>query len=296
MTNKDIIYVNGDSFTEGCEISHHLASFSKKFYSINEIREHFKTGTIATLQRKHWNLYHLFFKKNKDISLSQKMMDYQFNNRWSKRLEKKLNRKVFNLSSSGGSSMQAITYKTLTDLYSLTVQGYNITDIIIQLTSSSRYSFFKNTLPEEEPPLDPSIPIIERQKYNIISANPHSKTYSKFAESIFIEEQGYSFLRYIFEVYTLVNSIKANYNSRIILLDSMFYRPTCLDIQPTSLDHLIDKNHFLFNFKEQLDKDVELSMIECIDHDEPDTMTMGGHFTSKVHDIFAEKISNRYFK
>jgi hypothetical protein len=53
-------------------------------------------------------------------------------------------------------------------------------------------------------------------------------------------------------------------------------------------------NHII-KFKKQLDQDIKLSMLECVEPSEPDTITTGLHFTAKVHRRFAELIAETYF-
>jgi len=291
--DKNIIYVNGDSFTQGCDVEYHLRPDFKKNFSINEILSMpFKQ---AVDDQKAVMAEHAQWNKNNPTE-HKKLLEYQKEMRWSSRLEKILNRPVFNISSQGGSSMYAISYRTIADVIALKKAGYNITDIIIQITSAGRFSFFKNTLDFEEPIYDQQKTMIK--KYNMVSftVGTSVKEYQRMIEGIVMNETfEYSEYRLLHDLLMFKHALISLTGARVIFVDSVFFKKT-VGHKLFTFDNceLPEDNHVL-EFKKQLDDEIELNMMECVDPDEPDTMTTGLHFTAKVHDIFAKKIAERYF-
>jgi len=294
IQGKDIIYVNGDSFAQGCDIADHLYPGFKKNFSLNELRS--KPIQQALDDQFDSIKYKNKFQTENYVSYLG-FLAYERNFRWSSRLEAILNKPVMNISSHGGSSMYAIAYRTISDVIHLQNSGYNITDVIIQITSGSRHSIFKNTELHEQP----SGPGQYRHsKYNIISFNRNTvdkDQYVELAEQLSLHEQPeFTEYRALHDLLMLKSSLASLTKARIILVDSVFYKQTIGEVKLFELDKILEENSHIVQFKKQLDQEIELSMLECIDPDEPDTMTAGMHFTAKVHDIFANKIAERYFQ
>jgi hypothetical protein len=287
---KDVIYVNGDSFTEGCDIADHLYPNFKKNYSSNELlsipfRQAIQ-NQINSIQEK------AEFSQKHPVEDSG-FIAYQRTLRWSSVLQTILNKPVLNLSSRGGSSMYAIAYKTIADVVALKDQGYNITDIIIQITAGGRFDIFKNTEDYEEPPGLSNI-----LRYNITSANRHMSEYKDMMEQILSHETfEYNDYRVLHDLFMLKHALIALTNARIIFVDSLFYKKTISGDKFFTLNHCnVSNDMHIVKFKKQLDQEIELSMLECVEPDEPETMTTGMHFTAKVHDRFAKRIAERYFQ
>ena len=292
--DKNIIYVNGDSFTQGCDVEYHLRPNFKKYFSINEILSMPIKQAVAN--QKAIIEEHAQWNKNNPIE-HKKLMEYQKEMRWSSRLEKILNRPVFNISLQGGSSMYAISYRTIADVIALKKAGYNITDVIIQITSAGRFSFFKNTLDFEEPSHDCQKTMIK--KYNMVSFTVGTgvEEYKRMMEGIVMNETfEYSEYRLLHDLLMFKHALISLTGARVIFVDSVFYRKTVGDKLFTFNNCELPENNHVLEFRKQLDDDIELSMIESVDPDEPDTMTAGLHFTAKVHDKFAEQIAERYFR
>ena len=203
-----------------------------------------------------------------------------------------------NISSHGGSSMYSIAYRTIADVIALQNDGYNITDIIIQITSCGRFSIFKNTEIFEEPP---GTRHHRHSNYNIFTTNAMSSRGTKYQslvdQMLLHESFDFNEYRVLHDLLMLKSSLTSLTNARIIIVDSVFYKKTIGSDAFFSLEACqLSKNNHVLQFKKQLDSDIELSMLECLDPDEPDTMTVGMHFTAKAHDIFAKKIAERYFQ
>jgi hypothetical protein len=285
IRGKDIIYVNGDSFTQGCDLEDHLYPGLKKNYSLNELLS-IPFQQVIDHQRISIQEKEVFANSNAEEN--SKFLDLQRTLRWSSALQDILNKPVFNLSSHGGSSMYAIAYRTMADIVALKDQGYNITDIIIQITSSGRFSIFKNTEDWEEPPRP-------TRRYNITSANIHSTKY-QIDQLLIHETLEFNDYRVLHDLFTLKYALTSLTNARIIFVDSVFYKKTLSKYDCfTFKDCNLPQNDHVVQFKKQLDQDIKLSMLECVEPSEPDTITTSLHFTAKVHRRFAELIAETYF-
>jgi len=289
---KDVIYVNGDSFTEGCDLADHMTTSFKKYYSLHEIlTEDLETREAS--QKAAAEQKFNFYRDPANLELCRQMEQFKIDNRWTSTLSKELNRPVFNVSSHGGSSMYAIIYRTMVDLNKLQKQGYTITDVIIQVTSPSRYSFFSNTKDYEEPQF-----LVNDYYYHIKTADftANSELFNLIHS---LESYDMAQYRWLHDMCMFKYAIASITNARLILVDSVFYRSNLKGIKDFQFNTspLLNKNidDYLLNFKKQLDDEIELSMIECVDLNDSNTMTNSLHFTTKIHDIFAKKIAERYF-
>lgn len=283
----DIIYVNGDSFTEGCEIGDHLTDFWSGYHSLHD----FVSLSPEELQKKQQD----YIEKRKEYYFANQKMgkitkDYQEANRWSTILAKILDKPVCNISSHGGSSLYSISYRTIQDIQLLKKKNYNITDIIIQLTGSFRYSIFKHTNDGEEP--NPE----KFPHYKIISFNAGSvdKNLQKVMETYYNYEADFGQHRFLFDLFLLEKTLKSITNARIIFVDSLFYTTSPLLESPW--DNIeFEEGHFLNDVVRDYKNQTKLSMISTIKLEEANTVTGGLHFTSNVHKRFAKLIAKEYF-
>jgi hypothetical protein len=294
---KEIIYVNGDSFTQGCDLEDHLYPDFERYYSLGELRS-LTLDQLMERQRADLIKKETFVKTNLEKSFEYTQSRYVF--RWSHVLENILNKPVFNLSSHGGSSMYAIAYRTMADVVCLKNQGYNITDIIIQITGSGRISIFKNNNIYEEPPIQTSA-LLKNIKYNIISKNfisaKNTQYQTLFEHAMLHETNSFNEYRLLHDLFMLKHALESLTKARVIFVDSVFYKKTIGNSKNfTFTDCDLTEDNHIVKFKQQLDQDIKLSMLECVEENEPDTMTAGMHFTAKIHRRFAELVAETYFK
>ena len=298
MNNKEIIYVNGCSYAEGCDIGEHLYPFFKKYYSYNEFISQ-KVKTMERIQMSQLQNKNKFVETSANHELVESIFQYEAEKRWSSQLADILGRPVVNISSQGGASMFAIAHRTMADLSALQQQGHTISDVIIQLTFPGRYSFFGQVDDRCEPQL-----IRNGRYYHVKSGsllNPQNLRRSLLEEICYEETQEMSLYRWLHEVYMLKHAIEAVTQARVIFVDSAFYLKDFYGpshFRFTLQSHWLKKNSqdYLLDFKKTLDEEVKLSMLTVIDPDEPDTVTASMHVTEKVHKKFAEQIAERYFK
>ena len=283
--DNKVIYVNGDSFTEGCELSNHFCHGAfDRYYSLDDVinwgadTQNIQTESVRKIRKFH----------DEHPELLDGFFDYENEKRWSTQLETILGRNVLNTSSKGGSGMYAIAYKSLMDVNMLMKQGYNVTDIIIQVTSPYRFSIFKNTKNHEEPRFIKNTPPPTR--YNIVSMN-----YQTDIPAGEIEDPDWQQYRYIHDLYMFSNAVKQITNANLIFIDSIFYKTNVINKIGVSLSANIPEGH-VKDFKSVLDSEITLSMLDAVDMDEENTFTAGLHFTEKVHEKFAKLLAERYFK
>jgi hypothetical protein len=295
--DKSIIYVNGCSFTEGCDMADHMYPFFEKYYSLNEIR----LEDLKVRERKQAAALKQKYKFNDTLaneSLVQSIFEFERNSRWSNKLADKLGRSVYNLSSQGGTSMYAIGHRTMADLHVLQHQGYTITDIIIQVTAPGRYSFFAPTIVQQEPQRK-----VNDRYYHLNTGshtNPGPFRQDLIESILYAESWEMTEYRWLHDLYMLKHAIQSITNCRVILVDSIFYIKNIAGISNNfnfRNSSWLKKNSqdYLLDFKKTLDEELKLSMLDVIDPDEPDTVTNGMHFTAKVHERFAELIARTYF-
>jgi hypothetical protein len=295
--DKTIVYVNGDSFTEGSDMADHMYPFFKGYYSLKDITSQNIDVRLAEQTAAIDSKFNFHVERGSSDPLVQQINQFEYDNRWSNKLSEVINRPVYNLSSQGGSSMYAIAYRTMSDIYLLLQQGYTITDVIIQVTSAHRYSFFKNTEDHHEPQRKHN-----SRYYHILSGNTlHSPGLNKDLLKMIITEEPADMAEYrwLHDVYMLKNAIAQLTGARVIFVDSVFYVRTISDVNSFDFKYSpwLNKNptDYLLDFKKTLDNEIKLSMLDCIDNDEPDTITNGMHFTAKVHERFAKLIARTYF-
>ena len=282
--DNKVIYVNGDSFTEGCELSNHFCHGAfDRYYSLDDVinwgadTQNIQTESVRKIRKFH----------DEHPELLDGFFDYENEKRWSNQLENLLGRRVLNTSSHGGSGMYAIAYRTLMDISRFIKQGLEVTDVIIQITSPYRFSVFKDTGKFEEPRFVKNTPPPTR--YNIVSMN-----YVTDVPAGEIEDPQWQQYRYIHDLYMFSNAIKQITNANLIFVDSIFYKTNPINKIGINLLDAVPDGH-VKDFKNTLDSELTLSMLDVIDRYENDTFTAGLHFTEKVHERFARAIAERYF-
>jgi hypothetical protein len=295
--DKDIIYVNGDSFTEGIEVADHILPFPVSNFSLNQVRDLQYTNELIESQHNYIRNKEQFLKNNGNIA--GKINALQAELRWSSKLSSILNKPVFNLSSQGGSSMYAIAFRTIADISELIQKGYKVTDAIIQITTHSRFSIFAHTSIDDEPIM--SMPMFGNRVYNIVSGNLFSsdKKISNFIQTFFeLESSEFNMYRWFHELYMLKHTLQSMcHGIRIIFVDSVFYKHTLwrtgADFEDMLKIKRIEYNHIL-NFRKEFEENLELSMLDFIAPEEQ-LITNGLHLKQEVHDRFAFAIAERYF-
>lgn len=293
---KNIIYVNGDSFTEGNELGDDLIpgnNFSN--YSLNDINDPDTYEIITNTKQKFYD-----WRQSKilepETGTYKVINDAEYNRRWSTILENIIKQPVVNISSQGGSSNYAIAYRTLVDVTDLLRQGHTISHVIIQVSCPIRYSYFSRREENETP--EPGIAYGNTKKYFIKSENGGPGHSHALADALWnLEGFHYEFsaLRSLHDLYSLRLAIKGlSPSTRVEFVDSvwvggkfgftrMFELPD--EIRNQAPEHLV-------NFSDELSEIP--AMVDLIDNDEKLIMPLL-HFSHEVHQRFSAKLAELYF-
>lgn len=283
---NEVIYVGGDSFTSAEDISDYLID-GYCFHSSNDFRNALLDTEKLTENNNNWvNARIAHCNKYGARLIEEEARKY----RWSTQLENILNKKVMNVSGLGGSSIYAICYRAIYDIVELQSAGHKVTDAIIQLTNSPRFSFFtedKAKMPESH------------HKYKITSFTLNSIEDIKLRnEFLKLEEYSMSVYRAFYDIYTTDMMITNLIGKQPIFVDSLFYRPSELTITSPfdKFGKFENQPNFLTDYVKSLKDRVALSMRDCVENDDEKVWTTNYHFDKTIHERFANKIAETYFK
>lgn len=291
---KNLIYVNGDSFTEGNELGDDLIpgnNFSN--YSLSDIYDPVTYKIITNTKQKFldWKYSKLL---ESETGLHKVVMDTEYDRRWSTILENIIQRPVVNISSQGGSSNYAIAYRTLVDITDLLKQGHAISHVIIQVSCPFRYSYFGK---KKENEFEPGESHGNTKKYFIKSQNGGLGRLQSLAATLW-ELEGYenefSILRSLHDLYSLKVAIKGlSPDTRIEFVDSIWANGKFGFSPMFELKELRNEaSEHLVNFSDELCKIP--SMVDLIAPDEK-LITPHLHFSPEVHKRFSAKLAELYF-
>jgi hypothetical protein len=289
LDKKNVVYVGGDSFTAGEDITDYLLPEYSE-YSTAEMTELLKTNSNPSDGESWISVRDKFYSDPNNQGLYDQHNKIRNNLRWSNKLEEIINQPVLNMSSIGGSSMYAIGYRAAYDLELLKKQGYTVTDVIIQLTNASRFYFFTNQKFEiHKNGID----------YKICSITSGTNQFTDiFDTTIKHEDFYYNVYRLFYEIYQIEKMIESIIGKKPIFVDSVFFSDFIhsVDFFKIIKDITIANEHqFIRSYAEELEKRLELSMLDCVaDHDEK-IWTKNLHFNSKIHQRFAKLVADRYF-
>lgn len=286
---KQVIYIAGDSFTAGEDIGDFLVP-----NAVSRTRNDFNDHLMENVQS--WQKYRDTWL-HQDPNHIKQFTDFNVQNRWSTQLSQILDISVIN-NSIGGSSNYEIMYKTLHDILDLQSQGIEIKDVIVQTTSSDRYSYYcKNS----------SSPDIENhKKYLISSFSRHSKKNNLYTSDYYSRETWeMSAYRYFVDLMFFDNTITNILGKKPIYVDSVFLKKNSL---LSEYMHLVIDNNFLVGRKQKhlvskqilefakdfVNRRIELAMDDELTFDEA-VWTTNFHLNSSVHKRFAQRIAERYY-
>lgn len=282
LDDKNIIYVGGDSFTAGEDLSDKLIPGYQEF-STREYKQILNADLHSNLQ--NWrNIRKKFYLQHEKVY--DEHVENNHNTRWSSVLQSTLNKTVLNYSSAGGSSMFAIAYRAAFDINRLQNQGYKITDVILQLTNASRYTFFTNTDQEE---------YHNGESYLIRSINPASEMCMDLVAAI-SEHESYihSVYRLFYEIYQADKMIESIIGKKPIFVDSIFFEPA--EFLNRNLFKTINNfDGFIKDYSIELKDRLQLSMFKCINNDDEKVWTTSYHLNAEIHKRFAQRVAETYF-
>lgn len=283
LDDKNIIYVGGDSFTAGEDLSDKLIPSYQEF-STREYKQVVNADFLHSNLQNWRSIRKKFYLQNEGEFDNH--IENNHNTRWSSVLQSTLNRSVMNYSSAGGSSMFAIAYRAVYDINRLQNQGYKITDVILQLTNASRYTFFTNTDQEE---------YHNGESYLIRSVNPASEIYTDLISAIATHESYiHSVYRLFYEIYQAEKMIESIIGEKPIFVDSIFFEPA--EFLNRNLFKVANNfDSFIKDYSLELKDKLRLSMYKCINNEDEKVWTTSYHLNTEIHKRFAEQVAETYF-
>lgn len=298
----NIIYVNGDSFTSGFNLEDEVLYPEFSPISINEWK---KYNLDSSIRNEHMNKYvatrEKYFAKNKIFEEDKNEIKRAL--RWSTKLEEKTKIKTINISSIEAADIDAILFRTLTDLNQLKKNGNTIQSVIIQLTSHMRFSAMSTSSDALKASGYGQADQSAIKDYMIYSypINKFNENYSIHRpKSIHFIDYLTVFFEKMYRLYMFENTVKHEYGIVPIFVDSIFYVNSPLG-KPGIFNMLTDIKsfkhttpQFMLDYIENFAERLELSMTNNYAVDDR-IYNPQLHVTSEVHDEFAENIANRYF-
>lgn len=282
------IYVNGDSFTQGCELEYSLCP---GYENSRELPATLDVKAIREESDKIIGYLHYHC-----IDTRAHIEKY----RWSTILGEITGHNVINMSSLGGSSMKAIAYRTMQDLHDLEQQGIKVDDVIIQLTSQSRYEIYYNDVEFLEESL-PGIDVLITPKYKMhsVSGDIVNEVFTDLHMAL--SDNTTDFIRFIECIMLLDSYISNRYNITPIFVDSVFHKNKTLQ------QHIFGKKgsgimsysdldlpDFIKQYCEEHSQRLELAMDDNISPYDK-VWTIGNHLDMSIHEKFAHSVAQRYF-
>jgi hypothetical protein len=318
MTQGEVIYVNGCSFTTGIDIADYiLIKGTPPGLSFND----FTNFSIEAIS-EHMNNYNIWRYSHYDnvipglyqLNYAGLTMRYMLKIRYTAILEKLTGIPVINKSAPGCDN-NSIYLRTCNDVYNLKKQGYNVKKIIFQFTDPSRFSYIKETTDFTDKVHGDHYLDFNKLDDDFICrsinhANRNQPSYTDY-EKYFIEKNPTplleasmklesKWLNYFSKLNMYKDAIKGATGIEPIMVDSIFMEAELdKDMQKYSEDK--------FNFLNKPDMDTYIgriitslfpkgidSMARMMDKDE-ESLTGGFHFNKKVHELFATHLARKYF-
>lgn len=299
--STDIIYVNGDSFTNGADIAEHIFyGFSLK-YSLSQVMDpNFDHSIVRQYMAKvsktaKKNFYEIQKIRKKHV--------------WTKILEEIIGIKVHNASVCGCGNAN-IYHRTMRDIDALKQKNINVKKIIIQFTEPLRPTYY---LKKEE---------IDKFINTGVHINQPSYIHGYYSRSVNAMMQGNELVSELekkyFSVADLSNNEHASPDSRIInflsslqlikhaiqgatgietyFVDSIFLYYVFNSLRKTAAIFDQSQRDFYTNliFNDLFPNGKYLGMCNMFDI-ETKNILGGLHFDESVHKAFAEEVARRLF-
>ena len=281
-----MIYVNGDSFTEGSGLWY----TTLPEYECEQLVT-LKNKDPVTQTDNHRFYRNLCFSRKIDTIKVQKEL------RWSTKLEEITNKKVINISSEGGASMYSIMYKTMQDLHMIKSSGKQLTAVIIQLTGCMRQEIFYSKV--KTPIIQTLWP--EREingEYNVESFSTiEFERFFKPEYLIASMNNESKYIKFYHDVMLFDSFIQSEYEIKPIYVDSIFHKNSIrfnYEDQTHKTWYIEEMPKHLQSFASELKERVELAMDDDITVTDR-VWTKDFHLSAEIHENFAQRIAERYF-
>jgi hypothetical protein len=302
IQDKDIIYVNGDSFTAGTDIVDHTLPGYPAEQSLHDLVENHNPQRSIDYHNWRYNL----LNKNPDTVYIQELEKQR---RWSSKLSSIIGKPIINNSYAGSDNFSIFT-RTCSDVEKLRQKGYTVSKIIIQLTGFMRYSYIRNieTSSDDAFRLDLThmkqmelaegfffrhVMPIQMGSDRITPQENEFLKRSLYEELIYDDQSNSSkFIGNLLNLKLYKDAVTGATGIEPIIVDSMFIK-TYLHWTGSS-EYLKNKDSYASRLFRSIFSDQIESMFDIPDFNEK-SLTGGNHFVESVHTKFAERLATRYF-
>lgn len=319
---KDVIYVNGCSFTHGEDIADYIldgyADIAPEL-TFNEVKHCFNNdlavGKVTDYLNWRQPKYAELVPDKGGLNFAGAVTRLREKINWSALLADITDTTVINKSSPGCSNY-SIYLRTCNDIYNLKKQGIDVKKAIIQFTCRTRHAYIKEIRWDSYNIYRPAL--IDNNKLDdaffVRSLNHGSSMYDNYsvAEKLFLDTDNYMamevdmwvnarLLNYLSTLNMYKNAIQGALGIEVIFVDSLFFEMESttamegnehveqnIDIDNPDPDTYLGRT-ILSLFPSGFD-----SMGRMMDRDQK-AFTPGFHFTKEVHEKFAKHLAKKYF-
>ncbi len=315
--DKNIIYVNGCSFTRGIDIGDYILEGYPDEISFNDYMTLTDSGTPVErmLAYNQWrnDQYEKMVLGNPGLNYAGLSNRRMREVRYSSILENLLGIPVIN-NAAPGNDNHSIYLRTCNDVYNLKKQGYLIKKIIFQFTCRTRHSYIKEITDADSRLIHLEYNKLDDEFFcrsiNYASMNLSYDSYTN-AERYFVEKDTVSVLEMDMQLKTrwlnhfsklkmYKDAIHGETGIEPIMVDSIF---TEVELERAKMHNLENNFDFLYNpdqdtyigrtvmslFPQGMD-----SMAKMMSKYEK-SITAGLHFNKEVHERFAKHLAEKYF-
>lgn len=301
--DKDVIYVNGDSFTEGADIAdYNLPGYPEEQSLYDLINNH---NPQRNIDYNNWR-HDLLTNNPENVYIKE----LQQQRRWPSKLSSIIDKPIINNSYSGSDNFSIFT-RTCNDVQKLQENGTIVSKIIIQVTGFMRYSYIRNVETSSD---DDRFTLDLRHMNKIELADgfffrhvmpiqmgspritPQENEFLKRSiyEELIYDDQPRSskFISNLLTLKLYKDAVKGATGIEPIIVDSLFMK-THLCWSGDS-EYLENKDSYASRLFRSVFSDQIESMFDIPDFNEK-SLTGGNHFVESVHTKFAQRLAARYF-
>lgn len=316
---KDIVYVNGCSFTTGIDLADYIMPGYPAELSFNEYIGLMDSDSLIdhVTEYNDWTtkLFEELVPGELYLNYAGLVNRHMAEIRYTTILEQLIGMPVIN-KAAPGTDNYSIYVRTCNDVHNLRKQGYNVKKIIFQFTDRSRYSYIKEI---KDVVIESGGSGVMYLNYNRLddelicrSINHASMSHMSYtpAERYLLSHDGPFALEIEMKFRsTLINhfstlkmykdAVTAATGIETIMVDSMF---TAIELTHVGKDPDVD-----FSFITNPDPETYIgrtmlslfpngmdSMTRMVDRDTK-SLAGGLHFNKKVHELFAKHLAEKYF-
>lgn len=273
------IYVNGDSYTAGSELTDWVLPGFPGYNSVGppiagEVSKEIREWTTLKWQEasKHYGSTDNYIKAEKSLA-------------WPAELSK-LDSKLFvDNGSKNGASMTGIAHRTIADLLMNKAQGIAFDRVFIQLTSCNRFEIYDVNIPQQKFIVDKQVGWID---------NLPEKTQRELGKSYVAQYKDADYaIKFLYNLCTLKQAVKGLTGQEPIILSSLFF------FTNNVITPLKDNTNPLIQTLLKESGILDIADEDCmmtVHKDNNFLYLPVSHFEHRTHQAYAKIIYNKYIK